>query len=161
MIQAKASPAAAACPLPTSPGRMETGAPGCRAPSSPSCLAPPSLTTFLGSFLPLKQRSLVSVIWGDGGSRTALAVSDGSPSTWGQATSPHVCDGHWVSLETPRMGKIHKDLETGTRANNPSWDIQALIMQTTDKHRTGTNLLSINHANTHVLMLLFIRAAIL
>lgn len=102
----------------------------------------------------------MSVIRGNGGRRAALAVSDSSPNAWGQATSPHVCEGHRVSLETPRMGKTHKDLETGSKVNNPSWYIQALIMQTTDKHRTGTNLLSVNHANTQILMLLFFRAAI-
>jgi len=70
----------------------------------------------------------LSVIWGDGG-RAALAVADGSPSAWGQATSPHVYEGRWVSLETPRMGKTHKELETRSRVNNSSWHIQTLIMK--------------------------------
>lgn len=100
------------------------------------------------------------MLQGSGDRRAGLAVSDGSPNVWGQATSPHDSEGHRVSQKTPRMEKTHKDLETGSGVNNPSWYSQALIMQTTDKHGTGTNMLSVNHANTQILMRLFFRTGI-
>lgn len=48
-----------------------------------------------------------------------------------------------------------KHTKIGTGVNNPSCYIWVLIMQTTDKHRTRANLLSVNHAGTQILMLLF------
>lgn len=155
MVHAKA---AATCLLPTSLQRMETASPRLQS----------TVLTFLSDLLspPFWGDFCLLSVTGRWRQQYSSSVFQWHPNAWSQGPvsqclGPVSSVGTLVFSENSYDGKNkHRSGNWVTRINNPSLYIQALIMQITNQQRTGTDLLSGNHANTHVLMLLFFRSPI-